>query len=239
MRQTDSVFSTILTKIGDGMALTIEENKIIESRFVSREFVDQEHPQAIRIFFRTSDVNQYNQESITGKDVIEYVANDYCTGYKTQDQLISARTKVHKLKPDETGGLPFMLRLLIGKPYMIRTNIDVIDSLVNGAIGILSYIEKDYETNCIKRLWLSFENKKIGKLLRIKAQAHIASNKEINYSWTPISLRTSTIQTSSKIITCKRTQFPIIEACAITTHKSQGGTFDKIVFEYSKSMSNN
>lgn len=39
-----------------------------------------------------------------------------------------------------------MLKLLIEKPYMIRANIDVIDGLVNGAIGVLRYVEYDVNT---------------------------------------------------------------------------------------------
>jgi hypothetical protein len=38
--------------------------------------------------------------------------------------------KVNKMKVNETGGLPCMLNLLVGKPYQIRTNIDVQDELV-------------------------------------------------------------------------------------------------------------
>ncbi|KAK0162413.1 hypothetical protein PV327_006192 [Microctonus hyperodae] len=35
-------------------------------------------------------------------------------------------------------------------------------------------------------------------------------------------------------VTVRRKHFPIISACAITIHKSQGGTFDEIVYEYEK-----
>jgi hypothetical protein len=40
--------------------------------------------------------------------------------------------KVHKMKAKETGGLPFMQNLLVGKPYQMRTNIDVLNGLVKG-----------------------------------------------------------------------------------------------------------
>lgn len=234
MRQADVALSSVLTKIGDGESLLPEEKAMIESRFVEREFVDREFPDSIRLFFRTQDVDQFNSFSIRGDDTIEYVASDQYSGHRNAEQLASVRAKVHKLKPDETGGLPYILRLQIGKPYMIRTNIDVIDGLVNGAIGNLRYIERDVETQSVKRLWLSFGKSKIGCLLRTKAEAHIHANPDIGRSWVPIAQRTCNVQTTSKIITCKRTQFPIVEACAITIHKSQGGTYDTIVYEYSK-----
>jgi len=80
-------------------------------------------------------VDTYN-DSIRGDDVIDYVAEDKYSGYSNNEQLASARCKVHKMV-DETGNLPFILRLKIGKPYMIRANIDVGDGLVNGAIVTL------------------------------------------------------------------------------------------------------
>ena len=36
-------------------------------------------------------------------------------------------------------------------------------------------------------------------------------------------------------VKCKRYQFPLLPACAMTIHKSQGGTFNQIVYEYHKS----
>lgn len=35
----------------------------------------------------------------------------------------------------------------------------------------------------------------------------------------------------------KRNHFPLISGCAMTIHKSQGGTYDEVVYEYSKSYS--
>ncbi|KAL4104804.1 hypothetical protein QTP88_020080 [Uroleucon formosanum] len=221
MRQADVAFSSMLTKIGDSEPLLPEEETMIESRFVEREFVDREYPQSVRLFFRMHDVHQFNSESICGAEMIEYVAADHYTGHHTTEQLASARAKVHKLKPDETGSLPYILRLHIGKPYMVTTNVDVLDGLVNGAIGTLRYINRNAETSAIKRLWLYFDDSKIGRLLRVKAQAHLLANPHLDHSWTPISQRTCNVHTTSKIVTCKRTQFPLVEACAITIHKSQ------------------
>lgn len=77
--------------------------------------------------------------------MIEYVATDHYTGHHTTEQLVSDRAKVHKpkqkSKPDGPGGLPYIFCLHIGKPYMVTTNTDVLDGLVNGAIGTLRYID--------------------------------------------------------------------------------------------------
>jgi hypothetical protein len=55
------------------------------------------------------------------------------------------------MKLDETGNLPYLLKLKIGNPYMIRANIDVGEGIVNGAIGVLRNVERD-DDGIIKRL---------------------------------------------------------------------------------------
>ena len=103
-----------------------------------------------------------------------------------------------------------MLKLLVGKPYMIRANIDVLEGLVKGAIGVLRHVE--WVDNFIRRVWLSFEDPKVGRLARLKCQAHIRSNDNLQRDWVPVSRRTANIKMKSKIISCKRAQFPLIEA---------------------------
>jgi len=171
MRQADVSFSGILTKTGDGESLTDEERGIIESTFVTREYADKHFPDAIRLFFRTADVDAYNSASISGEDVVHHVANDTYAGCADVGKRASAIAKVHKMKANETRGMPFMLNLLAGKPYQITTSIDVLDGLVNGAIGILRYIERDEDAR-VKRLWLSFNRPKTGRLIRAKCDAH-------------------------------------------------------------------
>lgn len=51
--------------------------------------------------------------------------------------------------------------------------------------------------------------------------------------WTPIEKRSANIKLSSSI-KCKRIQFPLVGANALTVHKSQGGTFSEIAYEYGK-----
>ena len=125
---------------------------------------------------------------------------------------------------------------------MIRVNIDLKDKLVNGKIGTLQYIEWktiDEDNNSrrseINRLWLSFTNKSIGRELRRKFARHIASHPDLQTDWVPIKLRKVQCQLNSKLITCKRKQFPVVESCAMTVHKAQGDTYQKVVYEYSKS----
>ena len=155
------------------------------------------------------------------------------TGYKKAEQLASAQSKLHKMSYTETGCLPYLLRLSIDMPYMITTNIETNDRLVNGAIGKLKLIEnfEDDSGERIHRLWMQFENDVVGAILRAK-QPSRCRPANVEDDWVPILKRTVSIKLGS--ITCKRAQFPLISACALTVHKSQGGTFPEIVFDYDK-----
>lgn len=236
MRQTNERFSTILTKIGNGEPLAPEETELIESRFRTAEWCKEHVPGAVRLFHRNIDVERYNCEALADRDAVNCVADDVYSGYRNASQLASARTKINKMSVVETGGLPYLLRLAVGTPYMITTNVDVEDGIVNGAIGELKYVEHtedDFQQPTI-RIWIKFENNSIGKALRIKSRPIIYSKPGVlNVDWTPISRRSASIKLSSNI-TCKRIQFPVVNASALTIHKSQGGTFSEIVYDYDK-----
>ena len=106
--------------------------------------------------------------------------------------------------------------------------------MVNGAFGKLVHLQfKD--DNSIHRVWLEFQNSpKIGQCPR-KKSAQLVIQEKLSNTTVPIELRTANIQlTRDKKVTNKRTHFPIIAACAMTIHKSQGGTFDEIVYQYEK-----
>lgn len=56
-----------------------------------------------------------------------------------------------------------------------------------------------------------------------------------NSDWIPIETHSLTFTIDRKAgIACKRTQFPIVQASAITVHKSQGATYASVVYEYSR-----
>ena len=121
--------------------MNADEIEMIESRFITKKFAEKNYPNTLQIFFLTENVDSYNRNKISSEHVIDHIATDIYTGCTNNDQLVSMRNKVHKLKLKDTGGLPYILKLLVGIPYMIRTNINVIDGLVNGRICYLKYIE--------------------------------------------------------------------------------------------------
>ncbi|EDS32999.1 tetratricopeptide repeat protein, tpr [Culex quinquefasciatus] len=238
MRQADKEFSDILTKIGNGDKLTADETKVIESRFFTAERLRQEQTEgAVRLFHRNLDVTRYNSEALDSVEGVTCTADDTFVGYKSVEQLANARVKLYKMCLTETAGLQYTIKLCPGKPYMVTTNVDVEDGIVNGAIGDLKYVEESFDDDAgerITRIWVKFDNEQIGVIARKKAEPMTRSRADIlQLDWTPIVKRSANIDLGSRI-KCKRIQFPVVPACALTIHKSQGGTFDKIVFEYDK-----
>jgi hypothetical protein len=120
---------------------------------------------------------------------------------------------------------------------MITTNINAEDGLVNGAIGVLKYTESGLLNDNIPTcLWFHFENENMGAKPRIKSKPHVLSKRGVwDLSWTPVNRRTCNTSLGGKV-KCKRMQFLVVLACALAVHKSQGGTFDRIVYDYNKSQ---
>ncbi|GFS68630.1 ATP-dependent DNA helicase [Trichonephila clavipes] len=257
MRQSDSTFSEILTKIGNGERFGTEQIALIESRFRSRAWCKVNVPATVRLFHRNHDVDAYNNNAFIPE--FENIADDKMIGYNRLTEVATARRILHKTSVVESGGLPYSLKQAVGYPYMITMNLDVENGLVNGAIGTLKYIEYltedeqvtiygttevDVEpqpstsTRIRKRvhLWLEFPNPSMGQLCRVKAKPHVMCKRDVlDLKWTPIVTRTANIPLGGNI-KCRRNQFTVVSASTITIHKSQGGTFDEVVFNCDKSQ---
>ena len=121
------------------MSLSGEELSLIESRFRTTQWCNENVKDAIRLFHNNTSVDSYHRAVVVAED--HSIALDFYTGYSDQRQLSKSRTWVHKLPTTKTSSLLYCLPLAVGYPYMITVNIDVDDGLVNGAIGILRYIE--------------------------------------------------------------------------------------------------
>lgn len=238
MRQSNAVFSSLLTKIGNGTILTDVELAIIESRFFSKEQADELCPNGVRLFLTNNSVNEYNNTILQRADnKIISMATDLFFGCQSNEQVSFVKQKLHKMSVIDTGGLPYEIVFVLYKSYIITTNIDVSDRLANGTVGKLVHIEQN-EQNGVTRVWLTFENsRKIGEKLRRKASGYVATH-HIDKDAVPIERRTSTIaMNNNKTINAKRNHFPLVSGCATTIHKSQGGTFNEVVYEYQRTHS--
>lgn len=237
MRQENAQFSSLLTKIGNGNQLDEDQLQLIESRFCSEGEAEQRCPGGIRLFNDNHSVDAYNLKVLSSSDEISNsVADDEFLGCENdREKQRVAREKLYKLSTIDTGGLPYEIIFAPDKPYMITTNIDVADGLANGAVGKLIHVELGVDDR-ILRVWLHFPNG-VGVKARAKTAGY-ANSKGIDNTAVPINRRTATIPLNrNKSIHVKRNHFPLKPACSLTIHKSQGGTFDEIVYKYSKAHS--
>ena len=92
---------------------------------------------------------------------IDSLAIDIISGCTNHEQEANIKQKFHKMSVIDTGGLPYKIIFVTGKPYIMTTNIDVVDGLANGTVGNLIHIEQN-EENQVSRTWLVFPDKHTG-----------------------------------------------------------------------------
>jgi hypothetical protein len=68
MRQEDSQFVEILTKIDNGNILTKEELQVIKSRFITKEEARRVCSEGIRLIFTNNVVNKYNHSILNSEE---------------------------------------------------------------------------------------------------------------------------------------------------------------------------
>ena len=120
-----------------------------------------------------------------------------------------------------------VLKVKVGAKVMLTYNVDVIDSLTNGAIGeIVGFQFTANQT--IKTILVNFKNEKVGRNLR---KNHSFLQQQFNgIPVTPIekveyNFSMSKKRTNNQILTAL--QFPLKLSFACTAHKMQGATVSK------------
>lgn len=121
--------------------------------------------------------------------------------------------------------------MCIGIKYMLTNNIDVSNGLVNGACGIQNEIIFEKNSKEILKLWIDFNNDRVGKKAR-DIYKQFASDNNINEKLTPI-LKQQKLLPISELLGYQviRIQFPVVAGEAITIHKSQGQTYNNVCLD--------
>lgn len=144
MRQSNQLFSSIVTKIGNGEQLESHELELIQTRFCTVDEANTYCPRGIRLYNTNHAVETYNKTILD--DSLEKhtsIAKDIYVERTSIEQQAFVRHKLHKMSIIDTGGLPYETIFVQGIYYMITTNINVSDGLANGAVGKLVHIERD------------------------------------------------------------------------------------------------
>lgn len=132
------------------------------------------------------------------------------------------------------------LQLLIDARYMITSNLDTSDGLVNGSTRYLKKVDMGYlksnDTSSNDKpmgVWLQMEEPLSGKKRRIQYK-NVTTSRAYPSDWTPLEPITSNFKRGKGSLQVAKSQFPIVVAEALTIHKSQGATYDKVLIDLTK-----
>lgn len=225
MRQRDEKQLIIaLNNLADGK-MTQDDIDLFESRVVERE--EDVPVEAIRLFHSNESVDKYNDKRIVEHPGTEHivVAGDSVGKNVPIRQKNQALKNLLKKSIYDQGSLPTELRLKIGIKYMITTNVNIKDGLVNGACGTLRYIK--LKNDAPEILFLEFP-KDVGGEAKAEINHTMANEKGFCNDWVPIRKVTNETSSDSSNVRVFRHQFPLVPAEAMTIHKSQGQTYDSV-----------
>jgi hypothetical protein len=263
MRQTGSQkdFAIALNKIGEDGPVGLKDQQIslFNTRIVTQE--ETIPARAIFLFHTNKLVNDRNFRKISSMPGEEYICTAIDSLVGKNADMPKAKAELEKAKTkliDDTNGMPYELKLKIGCKYMITSNIDVEDGLVNGCSGILMNVvprlQEDYHTNHkilkYKRLWFDFIDPNIGAKARNKKdnQKYFQSDilitdraQLVSSNWTPFDYNESVIHVSNILdlyFKIERIQYQLVPCESLTIHKSQGQTYTSVALGLDKAMTN-
>ena len=215
-QQSDTTFADLLNALRVG-ELKASHFALLMSKLLTETTDDSEFNKEIHIYPTRAQVDVHNaiileQYRAQGVQIFRIRAQDVIvnttrnTENVNMDNIVSGDT-------NKTGGLQKNLEIFNGARVMLRSNINVEQGLVNGAIGTITEI-----------VWPLFRrdqmyDKDIPSVLIDfgRAGIHLIRPKSIQF---PALRNYGTIE---------RTQLPLIHCWACTVHKMQGCTVDKAV----------
>lgn len=237
MRQKDdAAFATALNNMASG-SMTPEDINLIKSRCFTNSSLPNSSDGAIHLYSSNREVDDHNNRvlsAMTSEGALSRAVDSVC-GESNSSMKAKALDTVAKLPTQQTYGLPKNITLKVGAKYMMTVNIGTSDGLVNGSTGKLTAI--DFAINKATgerrplRLWLCFDDANIGKLKRTRSSTSLPHYRtRFKNHWTPIDPVTYTVKRyKSSNLQVRRSQFPLVPAEAVTIHKSQGSTLEKVV----------
>ena len=227
MRQKDDKqFAQLLNRLCIGTH-TKNDIKLLKKTKTTNKHL--KNKKSIPHFFPTLEqVHLYN-EQIT-KNTNQFSIKSQCNDILPASISVLLQTNIHnaisKRKITHTGGLPSEVILITDEQYDLISNIDVEDSLINGAQCIIKFIETttEDETSYPYILWAEFQTPEIGTNYSKKYSYLYTNNR--NRNWTPIICIKRTFLVKDHWI--HRLQFPLRQAAACSIHVSQSSTYPEI-----------
>ena len=220
-RQGEGNFWTeMLNRFRLGIVLDDDKEKL-ESRRL-QNFPNLNTDDAVHVFYTNREVDTQNMKilrSMNTKTVALEARTAYPRGYKPVIKPHGTIDKTHYKK---------VLELSIGSNVVLIANIDIADSLVNGARGMVTDFIID-DNGIMRAVMVQFDNPEAG-IESKRSSEHFCKKFKVNSSGIPIFRKDFEyrlpFKKGTKSHSCKGkiSQFPLRLADASTAHKLQGTT---------------
>ena len=245
MRQAnDKTFAEVLSTLGrlNLVGLTEDQRDFLDTRIIADDSMIP--PDAIYLYMKNEDRIKRNEKQLRrlpGKTFVNRAwhiphSGDLvkATRYLSIENNLKNRANYKNLELD--------ILLKIGARYMITSNIEVSDGLVNGTTGTLMQWEevtdKDDKRVRAKRLWFDFYDPNVGKKKRqedytLYKRKKQANGQTIPLEWTPLDPTEIIFQNTAGTWSIKCLQYSIDIAEAVTVCKAQGQTYQRVAIDIS------
>ncbi|XP_062577044.1 uncharacterized protein LOC134238944 [Saccostrea cucullata] len=233
----DSVYASLLNRARVGI-ITDEDIKLLNGR----QKVNLQHEEwqsAVHLYPTRKQCEKYNENQLqkitdSTNHVFKISSKDLFQVNGNTDNL-SNNVPSHLLPKDDRqcGGLPTVLSLAVGSRVMLIRNIMSSEYLVNGATGIVTAFKlKNVElqqpgSENPSEIMVKFDDPKVGAIFQSSMEHQSIAISTISSHFT--------LKTGQIVL---RTQFPLIPSWAVTIHKAQGMTLERVVLDIGKKYSN-
>lgn len=212
MRQAnDTRFAELLNRLRFGRMTTADFGVLQKRNLATIQQVPQN---TLALFHTNADVINFNiarTNQVPGERIIVYAT--------IQPPLPPFLFDIAK---KDSGNLHVKLTLQINARVMVTHNIDTSDGLVNGALGTIIQLPTPTNEYCI----IQFDEKSVGLKRKQDTIRLLRNNLQYEPGMAFLGKHTSYFHYSRDLFRIR--QFPLTLAWAVTVHKSQGMTTDRI-----------
>ena len=192
----------------------------------------------LHVYANNENCNIRNEKMLNGLDGPVYIV-------KAEDSLQSIKVKMSQvhlssLATNKTGNLTHTLVLKVGARVFLSSNVDVSDGLTNGVFGTVSgIITSMHQSNDgnsfenVRVVLVRFDSERVGKQAKTRSLYRNIDASAVPISKSEVSFRTKRTD-NENTVNVNRKQFSLVLSWAVTIHKVQGMTMDRIVVDITR-----